>query len=89
MCPFQGVKYAFGLEPGFMGALGFYAPGWEYREGPVQLTQLLPNASGLAELADFRCHMFGDSRMRVDLVQSFEVGSAFGQIKGCRIGDSP
>ncbi len=63
-----------------MGALGFYAPGWEYREGPVQLTQLLPNASGLAELADFRCHMFGDSRMRVDLVQSFEVGSPFRQV---------
>lgn len=69
----QGVKYTFGLEPGYMGDLGFYAPGWEYREGPVQLTALLPNASGLAELADFRCHMFGDTHTRVDLVQSFEV----------------
>ncbi len=60
-----------------MGALGFYAAGWEYREGPVQLTALLPNASGLSELADFKCHMFGDSHMRVDLVQSFEVNLTF------------
>ena len=56
------------------GALGFYAPGWDYRKGPVQLTALLPNASGVEELADFRCFMFGDAgRARVDLVQSFEV----------------
>ncbi|BDA43807.1 hypothetical protein COCOBI_04-8240 [Coccomyxa sp. Obi] len=81
----QGVKYTFGLEPGFMGELGFYAPGWEYREGPVQLTQLLPNASGLAELADFRCHMFGDSRMRVDLVQSFEVFEEIPRHEHCGI----
>lgn len=71
------MKYTFGLEPGYMGALGFYAAGWEYREGPVQLTALLPNASGLSELADFKCHMFGDSHMRVDLVQSFEVNLTF------------
>ncbi len=69
----QGVGYTYGLEPGFLGALGFYAPGWEYREGPVQLTSLLPNASGVQELEEFRCYMTGDAHHRVDLVQSFEV----------------
>ena len=69
----QGVGYTYGLEPGFLGGLGFYAPGWEYREGPVQLTSLLPNASGVQELEEFRCYMTGDAHHRVDLVQSFEV----------------
>ena len=32
----QGVNYTFGLEPGVLGSLGFYAPGWDYRQGPVQ-----------------------------------------------------
>lgn len=73
------MAYTYGLEPGFLGALGFYAPGWEYREGPVQLTTLLPNASGVHELEDFRCYMSGDAHTRVDLVQSFEVGILRGQ----------
>lgn len=47
---------------------------WAYREGPVQLTTLLPNATGVQELEEFRCYMTGDAHHRVDLVQSFEVG---------------
>ena len=39
----------------------------------VQLTEMLADASGIAELEDFRCFMFGDANARVDLVQSFEV----------------
>lgn len=27
----QGTAYTYGLEPGFLGSLAFYAPGWEYR----------------------------------------------------------
>ena len=50
----QGAAYSYGLEPGFLGSLAFYAAGWEYREGPVQLTALLASAHGLAELEEFR-----------------------------------
>ena len=71
----QGVAYTFGLEPGFLGSIGFYAPGWEYREGPVQLTGLLLNDSGIQDLEDFRCYMTGNAHYQVDLVQSFEVGT--------------
>lgn len=39
----------------------------------VQLTELLHDESGVGELEDFRCFMFGDARARVDLVQSFEA----------------
>ena len=53
----QGVAYSYGLEPGFLGSLAFYAAGWEYREGPVQLTALLPTAQGMAELEEFRSAM--------------------------------
>lgn len=70
----QGVAYTFGIEPGYLGNIGFYAPGWEYREGPVQLTGLLMNDSGIQELEDFRCYMTGNAHYQVDLVQSFEVG---------------
>ncbi|CAK0779713.1 hypothetical protein CVIRNUC_004832 [Coccomyxa viridis] len=69
----QGVAYSYGLEPGFLGSLAFYAAGWEYREGPVQLTALLPTAQGMAELEEFRCYMTGDAHHRVDLVQSIET----------------
>lgn len=44
----------------------------------MQLTALLPNASGVRELEDFRCYMSGDAHTRVDLVQSFEVGTLRG-----------
>ena len=44
----------------------------------MQLTALLPNASGVHELEDFRCYMSGDAHTRVDLVQSFEVGTLRG-----------
>ncbi len=44
----------------------------------MQLTELLPNASGVRELEDFRCYMSGDAHTRVDLVQSFEVRTLSG-----------
>lgn len=34
---------------------------------------MLHDESGVSELEDFRCFMFGDANARVDLVQSFEV----------------
>ena len=60
----QGVAYSYGLEPGFLGSLAFYATGWEYREGPVQLTALLPNAHGMAELEEFRSAMDDSNLLR-------------------------
>ena len=67
----NGVEYAVGIQPGYLGTLGFYASGWDARSGPVQLGTLWPE--GVADLKKLKCVLFGDAERKFDLIQSLEV----------------
>jgi len=69
-----GVETVVGIEPAYMGSIGFYEDAWDVKYMPVQLDAMLGDKGiGDLQINAFLCERFGSKKHQFDLVWTVEV----------------